>query len=364
MEFPAEFFGGGIELYEALGVAAEFGRVEGLSDVVDELLFVAGEVGIGSGEDSFCADAGIFLSGEAAGEDGFGDEGGGNAEVESVLAHPFPGALLAGGIEDEVDEVSAGFAIFDGEDIAGDFDEVAFEFAFVPFAEDLMEFVVGEADAVFEDVVGFADELHVAVFDAVMDHFDVVSGAGFADPFAAGDIVIGADFGADFLEHIFDVRPCFGVSAGHDAGAFESAFFAAGDAGADEAEAFCGELFVAAVGIDVVGVTAVDDDVAFGEERFELVDDGIDGGAGFDHDHDAAWGGEAVDEVLEGVVATDAIGCTGFDDAWWAGGEAIDEFVGGFCGAVVDTDGEAFVGHVHDEVLAHDGEADEADIVL
>ena len=364
MEIPAKFLCSGVQLNVALGVAAEFGCVEGLAHVVDELLFIACEVCVWSFENCFGADAGIFLSGEAAGEDGFGDECCGDAKVECVLAHPFPGAFLAGGIKDEVDEVSTGFAILNGEDVASDFDEVAFEFAFVPFAEHVMEFLVGESNAVFEDVVGFADELHIAVFDAVVDHFDIVSGTGFPDPFAAGDIVVGANFGADFLEHIFDVRPCFGVSTGHDAGAFEGSFFAAGDTGADEAKAFCGELFVSAVGIDVVGVATVDDDVAFGEERLELIDDGVNGGPGLYHDHNATWGGEAVYEVLEGIVAADAVGCAGFDDTWGAGGKAAQEFVGGFRGAVIDTDGKTFVGHIHDKVLAHDGEADETDIVL
>jgi hypothetical protein len=36
----------------------------------------------------------------------------------------------------------------------------------------------------------------------------------------------------------------------------------------------------------------------------------------------------------------------------------------GFGGAIVDADREALVGHVHDQILAHDGKTDQTDIVL
>jgi hypothetical protein len=70
--------------------------------------------------------------------------------------------------------------------VAGDFDEVAVELALVPLGEDGVQLVGGEAEAALEQVVGFADELHVAVLDAVVDHLDVVACAVFADPVAAG----------------------------------------------------------------------------------------------------------------------------------------------------------------------------------
>ena len=98
-----------------------------------------------------------------------------------------------------------------------------------------------------EEVVGLTDELHVAVLDAVVDHFDVVACAVFADPVAAGSSVF--DLGGDGLEDVFDVGPCGGIAAGHDGGAEARAFFAAGDAGADEEDAFGREIFGAAVGI-------------------------------------------------------------------------------------------------------------------
>ena len=119
----------------------------------------------------------------------------------------------------------------------GDLDQVAVELALVPLGEDLVHLVGGHAQAVLHQVVGFADELHVAVLDAVVDHLHVVARAVFADPVAAGRAVV--DFGGDGLEDGLDMRPGRGRSAGHDGRAVARAFFAAGDAGADVEQALC-----------------------------------------------------------------------------------------------------------------------------
>ena len=97
-----------------------------------------------------------------------------------------------------------------------------------------------------EQVVGLADELHVAVLDAVVHHLDVVARAILADPVAAGRAVF--DLGGDGLEDLLHVRPRCRISAGHDGRAAARAFFAAGNAGTDEENAFlaqargCGAL--------------------------------------------------------------------------------------------------------------------------
>ena len=72
--------------------------------------------------------------------------------------------------------------VFEGEDVAGDFDQVAIEVALVPFGEDVVHLVGGQAEAILHDVVGLADELHVAVLDAVVDHLHVMAGAAVRRP--------------------------------------------------------------------------------------------------------------------------------------------------------------------------------------
>ena len=49
-----------------------------------------------------------------------------------------------------------------------------------------MQLVVVHAEAFVQHLVGFADQLHVAVFDAVVHHLHVVTGTAVANPVAAG----------------------------------------------------------------------------------------------------------------------------------------------------------------------------------
>ena len=177
-----------------------------------------------------------------------------------------------------------------------------------------------------------------------------MAGAVFAHPVAAGSSVF--DLGGDGLEDVLDVRPGGGIAAGHDGGAAARALFAAGDAGADEEDAFFGQIFGAAVGVGKERVAAVDDDVAGFEMGTDVVDDLVDGLAGLDHEHDAARALEQAGELLDGMRADD-LGALGF---------VGEEVVHLGDGAVEDGDLEAVVVHVEDEVLAHDGQADEADI--
>src|SRR5262249_47987902 len=133
-------------------------------------------------------------------------------------------------------------------------------------------------------VIGFADELHVAVFDAVVDHFHVMAGPTFADPVATGDIPF--HLRRDALENILDVWPRRRRSAGHDAGAMPSAFLAAGDTGADVEQPFCFHILPATGRILVKRVTAIDDDVTFFQMRRHLLDEVIDRLTGlYEHHH-------------------------------------------------------------------------------
>ena len=127
-----------------------------------------------------------------------------------MLAHPFAGPLLAGGIENLVDEVSPRVLVGHGENVSGDLDQVALQVALIPIAEDTVELLVGQPQGVLQDEVGFADQLHVAVLDPVVHHLDVVSRTGRPHPLTAGDVILGTDLGTDLLQQVLDVRPRVG----------------------------------------------------------------------------------------------------------------------------------------------------------
>src|SRR5690606_29023307 len=114
--------------------------------------------------------------------------GDGHAEVEGGLDGPAAGALLFGGVDDDVDEGFAGGGVGLAQHLGGDLDEVGLEGAGVPVGEDVGDLPGVVAEGVAQQVVGLADELHVGVFDAVVHHLHEVAGAVGADVGAAGEI--------------------------------------------------------------------------------------------------------------------------------------------------------------------------------
>ena len=141
--------------------------------------------GVGPGELGAGSDALLLLGRKDTRFDGGVDGADDDGVLGGVEQGPLTGAFLAGFVDDEFDDGLAGFGIFLLQGFAGDLDEVALKVALVPLIEDGGHLVGGEA-SVLEDVVGFADELHVAVLDAVVDHLHIVAGTARADVNDAG----------------------------------------------------------------------------------------------------------------------------------------------------------------------------------
>ena len=78
--------------------------------------------------------------------------------------------------------------------------------AFVPLGEDRRHLVAAHPEGGLHQLVRLADQLHVAVLDAVVHHLDVVAGAAAADPLAARLVAL-ARLRGDRLEDLLDVRP-------------------------------------------------------------------------------------------------------------------------------------------------------------
>ena len=214
-----------------------------------------------------------------------------------------------------------------------------------------MKLVRARVDRRFQNRVSLANELHVAVFDAVVDHLHVMPRT--VGTHMSATRLIFRD-GGDLRINRGERFPAFLRSAGHDRWAFERAFFAAADADSKEMDSLFFEVFLAALSVGPEGIAAIDDDVAGFHQRNELLDDGINGRAGFDHDLGFARTGECSDELGQ---------CLGEDEVFSfaaSGFKRLDDAGG----AVENGDLEAAAFHVENEVFAHDGEADEADVTL
>jgi hypothetical protein len=99
-------------------------------------------------------------------------------------------------------------------------------------------------------------------------------------------------------------------------------------------------------------IAAVDDDVAGFEQREQMLDEFVHGAAGLHHEHDATGTFQEADHLGQRMGADDlgALRLVGEE-----GVHLVNRAVEGH-------DGEAVVVHVQDQVLAHDGQADDGDV--
>ena len=172
---------------------------------------------------------------------------------------------------------------------------------------------------------------------------------------------VGADVGAawhavdvrgDLLEQRAERLVGLGRAAGHDRRAVERALFAAGDAGADEVQATIADRLLAADGVGVERVAAVDDDVAFLHRVGELVDDGVGRVARLDHDQHAPRLLQRGEEFRDRLAAHEVALRTVLGQQRVGLGDR----------PVVQRHGVAVAGEVARDVRAHDGQAGDSDL--
>ena len=100
-------------------------------------------------------------------------------------------------------------------------------------------------------------------------------------------------------------------------------------------------------------VATVDDDIALLDAGLEeSLDESIDSLASLNEHHHSSWLLELRDELLDAVRANDGL----------ALGLILQEAVHLLDCAVEGDNGEAVVSHVQDQILTHDGQANEAEV--
>lgn len=153
VELPAVLLGGVLDEHEALGVGDDLGGIQSLLEVINEGGLVTGELGGGAVEDGGSTATLVLEGRQAAGEDSLTDQGDGHAEVQSVDGGPLAGTLLAGLVEDLLDEGSA-IVVVVVENVTGDLNEERVEDTGVPLGENVTDLLAGETKTALENIVG------------------------------------------------------------------------------------------------------------------------------------------------------------------------------------------------------------------
>ena len=215
------------------------------------------------------------------------DQGDGNAQFGGTDHRPFPRAFLPRRIQDFIHQRLA-VRVLEGQNVGGDFDEIGIQLRLVPIREGRLHFLRRHPQALLHQLVSLADQLHVPVFDAVVDHLHVMAGAVFPHPIAARRPVL--HLGGDALENILDMRPGRLGAARHDGRAVPRPFFAPGNARADEEQPFSLQILRAPRRVLEQRIAAVNNNVALFQVGQQLLDQLVHRRAGLDHEHDARAG--------------------------------------------------------------------------
>ena len=128
------------------------------------------------------------------------------------LKRPDAGSLLSRFVKNHIDQRSPSIRIDLSKNLGRDFNEVAIKLAFVPFGEHVGQLRSLHLQNIFHDCIRFADQLNVAVLDAVMDHLDVVTGAIRAHVSATRFAI---HLRSDLAKNGGDNLPCFARAARH-----------------------------------------------------------------------------------------------------------------------------------------------------
>ena len=178
VEIPPIEFAAFAELHHALGIANDLAGIEGVAHGIDERGAVAG-VGlcVRAFEHSACGNALVLQRAEDRDLDSSADDGERDAHFDGMADGPFPGALLPGSIEDEIDNRTSGLRV-DREKIRAVISMRKLSSSPLFHSPKICanSLALG-LSAALRNGVGLADELHVAVFDAVVRHFHVVTRA-------------------------------------------------------------------------------------------------------------------------------------------------------------------------------------------
>jgi hypothetical protein len=114
----------------------------------------------------------------------------------------------------------------------------------------------------------FADQLHVAVLDTIVDHLDVVTCAFLADPVTTWLAIC---LGCDRLEDFLDMGPCIWMTTRHQRRAVTSAFLTTRHTCSNEeitisdryqrSLPLISEVFASTVRVGEMRVSSIDNDV-------------------------------------------------------------------------------------------------------
>ena len=154
-----------------------------------------------------------------------------DTHVQGNLTGPFTCPFLLGRVQNHFNQGIACFRILVRQNVGGNVNQITAEFTLTPLAKNRTHLHGGHAQT-FHERIGFANHLHVGIFNAVVHHLDKVPCTTWPHPFATGLTIVGLS--GDSLQKRTYQGPRFWRTARHQSRAVQSPFFAATHTSAHE----------------------------------------------------------------------------------------------------------------------------------
>ncbi len=139
------------------------------------------------------------------------------------------------------------------------------------------------AEEILHQMIGFVDDLHIAIFNTVMHHLHKVACTVLTHPVAAGSTSF--NFGSYRLEDLFHMRPCLRRTTRHHRRSFQRSLFTTGNTCTDIEQSFTFHIFRPADSVGEMAVSPVDNDITRFQQRDKLFDKIIHRLTGLDQHH-------------------------------------------------------------------------------
>lgn len=201
---PVQLLGSLPHEHKALRVRDDLGGIQCLFKIINELLLVTAEGFPLRAIDNFAGTHALLLDcRQATCEHSLADKRNGSASVKGSDCCPFSGTFLTSLVKNFCDE---GFTVVvvEFKNVGSNLDEEGVKDTLVPRCEDVSDLAFVDTKATLKNIIGLSDQLHVTIFDTIVNHLNVVTRTSLANPVTAGFTV---DLGSGFLEDLLDSGP-------------------------------------------------------------------------------------------------------------------------------------------------------------
>ena len=137
-------------------------------------------------------------------------------------------------------------------------------------------------------VITFSDQLHISIFNPVMDHFYIVTGAIRTDISHTWCTVF-RSFSRDFFQDIRYQLISFFLTTRHNRWPFQCALFSTGNTCTDKVDTRVSQLFIAANSILVESIPTVNQDITLIQVREQGLNSRICTRTSLNHQHNPTW---------------------------------------------------------------------------